>query len=85
MTDDDKPLADVFRLDQEAAIAEQRTREQVQWDLAVATTEADNLMKMAHAQRTEAQARLWRALAFLVTIATLAGIIALPDLLGWWA
>lgn len=81
MTDDDKPLAGVFHLDQAEAQSEQATRDQAQWDMAVAATQADTATKTGYAAHLEAKAQFWRALAFLIYVAALAGALAF---IQWW-
>lgn len=89
MTNENDDLTARFRLDQEAATEEERTREQVQWDLAVAASQADIGMKNAHTRHTEARAALWDALQNLVWVIVAALVIVglvsgVQHVIGWF-
>lgn len=78
MNDENDNVSDLsarFRLDQQAASDEEQTREQTQWDLACKGMEADVAMKNAHAARTIAAARIWRAITVLIYVAIVVGVL----------
>lgn len=69
-----------FRQDQEAAEAEDRTRDQVQWDLHVQDAAAQVDMKRAAAANEQAKASLWGA----ASVAIYGGVLLGGIYAGAW-
>ena len=65
-----------FKLDQEAAAQEQTTRDELAWELNVRNSKAQAAQVEAHAMHMAGKALYWNALARLITVATLAGVVA---------
>jgi hypothetical protein len=84
--DNVRDLSARFHLEQAEAESEQASRDQAQWDMAVAATKADTATKEGYAAHLEAKARFWRALAFAVNMAAIFGAATVADLMdwGWW-